>query len=119
MSPATLRRPCMYATSGSSEPARSESAVSGVREKEMPSTSKATMGSATSTADAVAHAGEDVVLGRVGVDERAGQLVLVVGVDRARLLGRQAEPERRRRVDLGGVGLEGRRPHVHEVAHVD
>src|SRR4051794_20226320 len=40
-------------------------------------------------------------------------------MDGSSLFGRQPEPEGRRRVDLRAVGLEGRRPDVHELADVD
>ena len=39
-------------------------------------------------------------------DPAAGQEVVVVGVERPQHLGRKAEPERRGRVDLGGVGAQ-------------
>src|SRR5918994_7261610 len=48
-------------------------------------------------------AGEQVGLRRRGVDDAAGQDVVVVGVDRPLLLAGQPEPERRGRIDLGLV----------------
>src|SRR5438128_11077635 len=57
-----------------------------------------------SAGDALADAGEQVVLRDRRVDEGAGPHVVVVGMDGAGHLGRQAEPERRVRVDLGGMG---------------
>src|SRR5438309_11649251 len=55
----------------------------------------------------LAYPGEQVVLGHTAVDERPGEDVVVPGICPARRLGRQAEPERRLRVDLGGVGEQG------------
>src|SRR5688500_9856475 len=61
--------------------------------------------------DAIAHTGEQVVLGDGCLDQAPGQDVVVVGVDGAGDLRRQAEPERRVRVDLGGVGQQGLTAH--------
>src|SRR5438874_1633188 len=69
-----------------------------------------------SAADALAHPREEVVLGSRRVDQAARQHVVVVGVDLAGDLRGQPEPERRRRVDLGGVGEQGLAPDLVEVA---
>src|SRR4051812_13799858 len=61
-----------------------------------------------SAAGGLPQAGEEVVLGNGGVDQRPGQDVVVVGVG----IGRDAEPEGRGGVDLGGVGEEGSVAHV-------
>ena len=52
--------------------------------------------------------GEEVVLGHVsGADPAAGQPEVVERIMSAHHLGGEAEPERRGRIDLGGVGLQG------------
>src|SRR4051794_18960242 len=56
------------------------------------------------SAHEVAHTGEQIVLRRGRIHQRAGPDVVVVGMDAAGHLRRQSEPERRVGVDLGGMG---------------
>src|SRR5437763_13605514 len=69
-----------------------------------------------SAADALAHPREEVVLGNLGVDEAPRQHVVVEGVDLTGDVGGKPEPERRRRVDLGGVSEQRLPPDLVEVA---
>src|SRR3954467_11018856 len=62
---------------------------------------------------------EEVALGRGHVDPALGEDVVVEGMDLGVDLGRQAEPERRRGVDLGGMGDESVAPHLGVAADVD
>src|SRR4051812_43222408 len=70
------------------------------------------------TAGADAQAGEQVVLGQVGVDEAPSEGELLPRKDLAHDVIGQSHPEPRR-VDLGPVGEERLAPVAQEVAHVD
>src|SRR5205807_9960967 len=69
--------------------------------------------------DAVAQSGEKVVLREVGIDQGAGEDVVLGPVDLVGHFGRQPEPERRRRVDLGLVRQQGGAARIRVVGDID
>src|SRR5687767_2017765 len=110
MLPVALSRPCMNkelrSTSPRSAAAASSALMLSVASPPSPpgitwttasaldlGTARSSLGSLARFARELAHAGEEVVLGRLCGHERAGEHVVVVGVHGAGDLGRQAEPE--------------------------